>query len=315
MIRLHLIYILAFALCSCSGGLREKQADSSRAVEAVVDSALELPLPEVPTTLTAPVERADYILRHFWDKMDFSDTLRSHDRAFMERNIVNFMSLFPHGSEQASSQSICRLLDKTVGDTASFHLVTDIMERYLDDPNSPMRNEAHYILYLEELLRLPGLSEEDRIRPAYKLKTARKNRPGMTATDFAYTDRNGRRHTLRGTAKGKQLLLLFYDPECSHCSEILEQVRESAIIKDCIGRKELAVLAIYTEGNRKLWNETKASMPQEWAVGFDEEKIVERELYSIPAMPVMYLLDNNKKVLLKDTSLGEIEEKVKEEPS
>ena len=276
----------------------------------MVTSDTELPLPDVPASLATPQERADYIMTHFWDKMDFSDTLRSHDKDFMELNLVNFMSLFPHGSGQATSRSIGRLLADVVRDSVSLWLVTDVMERYLDDPNSPMRNESHYILYLEELLQLPGLSEYDRMRPAYRLETARKNRPGTVATDFAYTDRNGRRLTLHGT-NGKRLLLLFYDPECGHCSEILRQVHESDIIQNSIDERSLTVLAVYTEGNRKAWEDTKKSMPQEWTVGIDMDSIVERELYSIPAMPVMYLLDSDKKVLLKDAPLPEIEEKLK----
>lgn len=69
----------------------------------------------------------------------------------------------------------------------------------MDDPNSPMRNEEHYILFLEALLSLPGLPEAERIRPAYRLETTRKNRPGTIAADFAYTDHRGKRQTLHGT--------------------------------------------------------------------------------------------------------------------
>jgi len=312
MMRQYVLYIVisTVVLYSCSCETCRKAADNQRAKTTGVYSAIELPLPEVPSDLTAPAERAGYIMEHFWDGMDFGDTLRSHDFMFMELNLVNFMSLFPHGDEQACSRSIGSLLGKTAADTVAFNLVTDIMERYLDDPNSPMRDENSYILYLEELLRQPGLSEYDRIRPAYKLATARKNRPGMTATDFAYIDRSGHRQTLHSTAADRGLLLLFYDPDCGHCSEILRQVSESAVITGCIGRNELAVLAVYTEGNRELWEKTKSSMPQEWTVGFDTDSIVERELYSIPAMPVMYLLDSDKKVLLKDTSLPDIEERL-----
>ncbi len=302
------ILIVAFSVCSC--GAHGRTSDNPGAGEPEVYPALELPLPEVPPTLTKPAERADYIMGHFWDGMDFGDTSRSHGREFMEMNLVNFMSLFPHGSEQACSRSIGRLLENTSTDTVTFRLVTDIMDRYLDDPNSPKRDETHYILYLEELLRLPVLTEYDRIRPAYKLETARKNRPGTIATDFAYVDRNGRRRTLRDTAAGRRLLLLFYDPGCSHCSEILEQVSESPVLRSCIDSDGLSVLAVYTEGNRSLWEETKASMPREWIVGYDMDNIVERELYSIPAMPVMYLLDNDKKVLLKDAYLSDIEERL-----
>ena len=306
---LSLLPILwAAALCSCSpNGARERSSASSAAAETASETAVaELPLPEVPPTLTAPAERADYILAHFWDGMDFDDPGRAHDSLFMEQNTVNYLSLVPHGSEGAAARSLGALLGRAAADSVTFALLTGLMERYLDDPNSPMRNETSYILYLEELLRLPGLSEYDRLRPAYKLETARKNRPGTVAADFAYIDRSGRRRTLHATP-GERLLLIFYDPECLHCADILREVYASYVLRNRIAEKSLTVLAVYTEGNRTLWDETKGSMPQEWTVGFDLDGIVDRELYSIPAMPVMYLLDRNKTVLLKDTLLPALE--------
>ncbi len=310
MIRRYVIYYAvatAAVFCQCSCQLGEKRADASTGGAPVAATPLELPLPDVPSALTVPHLRADYVMEHFWDKMDFSDTLRSRNRQFMEMNLVNYMSLFPHGSKQAVARSIGKLIGSTANDSAAFRLTTELLEQYLDEPDSPMRNEDFYILYLEQLLKLPGLSEAEHMRYASRLETANKNRPGTPATDFAYIDRKNRRRTL-GNTPGNHILLIFYDPECSHCSTILEQVDRSPVVKNRIAKKELTVLAVYTEGNRTLWNETRHSMPQDWTVGFDTDSIVMRELYSIPAMPVMYLLDNDKKVLLKDAFLPEIEE-------
>jgi len=236
-----------------------------------------------------------------------NDSLCLSDCVAVEREIAGMIARFPQCDETAVRRSIAQLLGKADGDPAAMSLVTGIMERYLNEPNSPMRSEDYYIVYLEELLRLPGLPEAERLRPAAELEMARKNRPGSVATDFAYIDRKGRARTLH-TTPGRRLLLIFYDPECWHCSEILAKVGESPVLSDCIAQGRLRVLAVYTEGNRRLWEDTKASMPQQWAVGFDTDSIVGRELYSVPAMPVMYLLDSNKRVVLKDAFLPEIEE-------
>lgn len=297
----YVIVLLLGAVCCCSCSVK-----GNTAVRAD-SSALELPLPEVPQTLTGHEERADYIMNHFWDSLDVGDTLKTHDREFMERNLVNFMSLFPHGSLEGVSQGVCLLVSSLADDSAALSILSDIVAHYLDEPNSPMRSETYYILFLESLLQQPTLYESDRLRAEHKLETAKKNRPGMTAADFAYVDRNGKRCTLHSTAVGGQLLLVFYDPECDHCSEILEQVSASAIINGCIESGKLTVLAVYTEGNRELWENTKAAMPQQWMVGCDTDGIVDLERYSIPAMPVMYLLDSDKKVLLKDAFLPDIE--------
>lgn len=297
IVRRYTIYLLAALLCFCSCGTRAKEAGRAGDTDT---AAVELPLPEVPPELTDVVQRADYVMSHFWDSMEAGDTLRCHDIDFLEQNLVNFMSLFPHGSDTGCTQGVASLLEKIAGDTVALRNVSGIMSHYLEDPNSPMCDETHYILFLEELLRRSELPEEVRERLSCKLTMAKKNRPGMIAADFSYIDRDGKRRTLHTTPSGKRLLLIFYDPDCDHCEEILNQVMESGVTE------KMTVLAIYTEGNRPLWDRTKASMPKEWRVGIDTDSIVDRDIYSIPAMPVMYLLDSDKRVLLKDASLPQL---------
>jgi hypothetical protein len=50
-------------------------------------------------------------------------------------------------------------------------------------------------------------------------------------------------------------------------------------------------------------------MPSEWINGYDRGCRIEREnLYNVSAIPALYLLDKEKKVLVKDsTNVGEIE--------
>ncbi len=308
--RVFIVALGGFTLfCACISKSRPTSAVTTAAAEYSCGDSVtpkELPLPAVPSSLTSPEERAGYIIAHFWDWMDFCDTLRSHDRTFMEQNFVNYISLFPHVKQEALAPNIRAFLKAAAADSIAFGLVNDFAEHYFDDPNSPMRDEAYYILFLEELLRQPSLSEHDRIRPTYRLEMARKNRPGKIAADFVYTDRMGNRRTLH-TTWGKRLLLLFYDPACSHCSEILDELCKSPILDRLIAAKELTVLAVYTEGDRKLWNETKVNMPKKWNVAIDESDIVERGLYSLPAMPIIYLLDKNKKVILKDPTPAQLE--------
>ena len=60
----------------------------------------------------ARTERAAYVLAHFWDSMDFSDTSRSLDTAFMEQNFANFASLLPHVDADAVSAAAESVLKK-----------------------------------------------------------------------------------------------------------------------------------------------------------------------------------------------------------
>ncbi len=343
--------IMAHDEANANDGAMELQVSPGRVVAhdeaGADDETLVLPLPTVPATLVTPADRAAYIILHFWDALDFRDTLRSHNRAFMEQNIVNCLSLFPHAKADALPPGIDALMQRAAVDTTALHLVCDLAEQYLGERESPMRNEDHRILFLEALLRLPMLTADNRARHAYELQMARKNRPGTIATNFTFTDREGRRRTLydtldeavhaahgdataphgdttattaahlvtdgvadtlsQSTAPRPRVLLLFYDPACSHCEETLNTLRESTLLRRLTANKQLTVVAVDVEVDRQQWVTTKDTMPQQWVVGFDESNIMGRGLYSLTSLPVLYLLDERKTVVLKDPTPAQLD--------
>ena len=91
------------------------------AVSGMADSlSAELPLPAIPDSLRTPRKRAAYLLAHFWDSMSFADTLRSRNPGFMEQNLVNYLSLFPHALPQSLPSPVGRLLQRAAVDSVAF---------------------------------------------------------------------------------------------------------------------------------------------------------------------------------------------------
>ncbi len=289
-------------ISACAGNSRGNHSEKT-AVSAVaaVDTAGDLPLPEVPAGLQAGEERAAYVAEHFWDAMDFADTLRGRNRGFMEQNFANFLTLFPHVPETARAAAVSKLMRRAEADTAAYRLLAEIAEKYLYDPNSPMRNEEFFIPFLQELGRTSLLDEFEKTRPAFLLRAVMKNRPGMRAADFTYIVRDGRRCSLYGT-QAPLVLLIFYDPDCENCKEVTAALSGNGFLNRLIADGQLTVLAVYADGDRAAWERTKADMPADWTVAFDTGRIGTEELYVLPATPVIYLLDGNKRVLLKDAS-------------
>lgn len=260
----------------------------------------ELPLPAVPPTLRRPADRAAYLLEHFWDALSFGDTLRSRDRAFMEQHFSTFVSVFPHAGEPARRTAVRKLLERAEADTAAYVLLTEIAEKYLYETDSPLYSEADYQLFLEQFAEAPVLGEYGRVRPRWQLETVRKNRPGMTAADFAYTTRAGGRTTLHETPAGQSLLLIFYDPDCDHCREVLATLQQDPTLEQLTADGRLTVLAVYSGGDRALWRQTAAALPERWTVGYESGAMQERGAYVLRQLPTLYLLDRDKRVLLKE---------------
>lgn len=235
--------------------------------------------------------------------IDYSDTTRLHNRKSMDRLIKTILHYLPNTDSASADKALHQFYTEISSDETAIETAAELTRRYLNNPASPVRDETLYIRLLNSMLSVDSLPLQIRTRAEYELRTAMLNRPGAIASDFEFIDRDGIRGTLH-EVKGKKTLLIFYDPECPHCSEIINQIATNPKIQAEIERKTLTVLAIYTEGNKENWKRTAGSMPRHWIVGCDLSDIVANDIYDLPAMPLLYLLDSDKRVILKDPDVN-----------
>ncbi len=178
-------------------------------------------------------------------------------------------------------------------------------ESLFGDPNSPVRNEDLYIAVLEAFIEDSLIQEEQKIRPRYLLKTAQKNRPGSTATDFELWTVQGKRMKLSEVAS-PYLLLYFFNPDCQDCGRVTKYLQESPLFQDLQRQQILKVVAVYPDEDLEIWKNYRNKISREWIAGrFVGEK--DRDAFYLPAIPMLYLLDKDKKVLLKDATVEYIE--------
>ncbi len=294
--RMKTLYIiLAGLLCLLAMSCHVKTQDRAS------DAAFRLP--EIPSTLVNPEERAAYLSVHYWDHYDFSDTTLIDREDITEQAFVNFLSILPYAANaEAAVDTLYRRA--SVSSAMLYHFI-ELGDKYLYEPNSPMYNEELHILVLRALLANPSLSEGEKERPRYLLEMALKNRPGDKAADFAYVERSGRKGCLSGITSD-YLLLYFNDPECEDCREVKQQLTESQPLYGLLSDGRLAVLSVCVEGKTAAWE--SAVYPEGWIDAYDEGKQLTRDrVYDLKAMPTLYLLDKEHRVLLKDTSVGQIE--------
>ena len=232
-----------------------------------------------------------------------SDTASLHSEQVMKRTMAEIVRLMEVTDSASTHEGLSILFGKLRKDEEAMKEATRHADLFLNSPASPVRDENLYIRFLQALLSTDSLPETIRLRAEEWLRTASLNRPGTIATDFRYLDRNGNEGSLH-QFRTPQTLLIFYDPECPHCPEILSQIASHQGINRAIDEGKLGVLAIYTEGNREVWDRTKADMPGNWSVGYDLSGILDEEQYDLPAMPIIYLLDSEHRVILKDPDVN-----------
>lgn len=270
MPRFNILALATIAVLIAAGCGREPGNKNERKFEA----------PEIPAMLCDPDQRAGYLAGHYWDRFDFADTAYIHLPDITEQAFAGFLGLLAQVPAETASKGLTAMMSRAGACEAMYAHFAGMAEKYLYDLNSPFYQEELYSAVIEHLIASPNVASSHKVRPAYQLEMIRKNRPGSLAADFTYTTPQGRKMKLSETA-GDYILLFFYSPDCHVCAETKEYIQKQGIA----GKTEIV-----------------------WVNPEKEKQIDEERLYDLRAIPTLYLLDKDKRVLLKDAPVTLIDE-------
>ena len=297
--------LIVISLVVTNAGCALKSAESKVPADAEL-SGLELPMPSIPDSLISREDKLKYVGLHYWDSLDFSDTVRSLDDAFMEQNFSNYTVVTGALPDSVTRREVFgRLLSLASKERPALNKIKKIAMLYLSEPDSPVYDELQWIDFLNAMLShreyLEGGEEE---RYNFLLEVAMKNRPGTVAVDFEYVDMKEDKHTLHSTVSGKDgIVVMFYDPDCNHCEEVIERLRQDRQLISDIKDGKLRFLAIAVNEDKGEWLRRAQELPEIWTVGFNTDEIEERDAYWLPSFPSIYVLDKDYRVLKKDAKM------------
>ena len=299
------IFFLFLILCTACGN---RKASDNQAEDIKSDSTKIFALPVIPALLNTPESRADYLVRHYWENVDFADTTYLDHREVMEQAWVDYIDIMKLVPEETAISAIKQMYKDAGKKKKVFFYFTDLAEKYLYDPNSPMRNEELYIPVLDAMLESTVLDDTEKILPKGRRELAEQNRLGRQAEDFTYTLVSGKSGTLYGV-KADYTLLFIYNPGCHACEEGIKELKQAPAINKEFEAGNLKILSVYPDEDKEEWERHLSDFPKEWINGYDKKLMIkEKNLYDLKAIPTLYLLDKNKKVLLKDAVVGQIEQ-------
>ena len=305
----HLIIILVgvmmLGMVACGQGADKSRAAGGQAA-AQVQPKRGFQLPEVPVMLSTPEQRREYLAQHYWDKFDFGDTAYIHLPDITEQAAVDFMDLLQRVPQDKALKALKNLAGKAAEVPRMMGYFWDVLYRYWYDPNSPMKNEGMFILLCQGVEQTPEVPGHLRERAAFLRTLAEKNRPGMVAPDFVYTLASGKTGRLHGL-KAEFTLLFFYNPDCETCAEVKGRMRESARLKELVDSGRMKVLTLYPDEDVDLWKEHLHEMEDSWINGYDKGQVLTVEKrFDFASMPSFYLLDKDKRVVLKDADWQQV---------
>lgn len=118
---------------------------------------------------------------------------------------------------------------------------------------------------------------------------------GQRVPEFTLTDEQGIKHTLTSLLKGKKYLVLdFWASWCAPCRKEIPNVKNQyALYKD----KGLQVVSISIDRNAAAWKKAVKEENLQWP-NFLSPQVADS--YKVKAVPTMYLLDAQGKVIAEN---------------
>lgn len=266
------------------------------------------PFPEinVPAIYTDQASYVAYYIAHYWDRYNFAAYDKKYSEETTGQAFANFAYLLQMQSgigvatPEAQSAVKTMLSRAAVSEDAYWHFL-DLCEHYFYEPNSPMRNDEFFIPAINHALSSKSpLDETSKSRYRTLKKTVERNRPNSIATDFTYTIQSGAQGRMH-QIKSEILLLFFYNPGCADCRRVKEMLVASEAVDALHKAGRLKVLAVYPDEDLTEWKKYLSENPKWWISSYDKGAVVmSRNLYDLKAIPTLYLLDGDKRVVLKD---------------
>lgn len=247
------------------------------------------PIP--PNSILDRQGRINYMTENFWNEQTLSDTTYFQS----PRLLLDYLYLLKQADEHDKNiQSFVSLACKQ---ESTFGQILYWLDNILYDSSSPHYNENLY----SSLMNAVVYSDADSVMkliPLQRIEMMNKNQVGKQANDFSFVDKVGYTKTLY-QVEAPLLLLVFNNPDCSLCNKTEKSIVQDELLQSLLNSGRLKLLAITPDADYDEW--LNHQYPLNWQVGYDKGKnVYEQRLYDIQRLPCFYLLDKDKRVLLKE---------------
>ena len=262
------------------------------------------PMVTVPDEITDPQARAKYLGEHFWDNVDFATA----SEALVEQGLIDMASIFPLLNSETLISSMTALVKKAETSKAGLLKMLSLADKYLYGTASPLYNEAAYRGLLQSALISKALNKADKEPYQKQLVILEMNNEGSAAVDFDMQLVDGSKAKL-SDIEAPVSILFFYAADNLDCKLQRFRLTQARLVNYLQRAGGIKIVAVCVEGDKAAWEKFRADSPKEWLHVFDASgKIKSENLYDLRTLPRLYLLDEQKTVLLKNTKADDIEQ-------
>jgi len=282
--------------------------------------------PKIPPASKQPEGRYDsnyvyhYFKEHYWDGISFMDDRLVRTPFFEPRLEKYYANLVAPNADSLIKETDNMLLQSRSAKEMYQYLMVYFVQQYINPVY--MGQDAVFVHLFEKYINT-GKAEfftqqykEFATKRAYSMMA---NLIGQPAPQLDMVDTAGQPLPLY-SLKGPFTVICFWDPNCSHCKEIVPKV--DSIYKAKWKAEGVQLYGVKVDGTQAEWVKfIEDHHLSGWNHVYqqkvkEEEEIREkragfRQLYDVYQTPLLYLLDSNKRIIAKKLGYLQIDEVIK----
>lgn len=249
----------------------------------------------------------NYFQWHFFDNVDFSDK-RLLRTPVLENKIEKYLDKLTYRHPDSIKYAAARVIEKSRANDEVFkYVLPKVFNKYA---SSKYMGQDAIFVYLAEKYYLNGIAywtDSSQLAKMYdRVVKVKNNLIGLKAPELIMKDTNDKYVSLN-QMKSKFTVLIFWDVSCGHCKKEIPRLKQ---IYDSIGHHDsFDVFAVYIGTDIKEWKSFIKEYKLTWVNVSDPSNYSNfRVLYDIYSTPVVYILDEDKKIQAKRIAVDQINE-------
>lgn len=241
-----------------------------------------------------------YIKNHLLDSVDFSDArlLRS---PLLEQKIKQYTQDMTLQTPDSIIPAVDTIIERSRKNKEVYKYAVVTLTNYYEN-SKIMGHDAVFIHLAEKYYVTDDAYWADSTLKAKLWDRINKIKPnllGLAAHNLVMKDTNEAYVSLY-SLKAKYTILCFWDPTCSHCKV---EIPKLIALYDSLKTDSVAAYAVGIEADPAIWKDYIREHKLDWVNVHDPyEQSNFRKYYDIYSTPVIYLLDENKKIVAKRLS-------------
>ena len=260
----------------------------------VIEPLFEYPV--APEELESLQAKSDYLMEHFWDKMNFKD------KKAVDQNALNdAFSVYVAPMQWADETKVNESVNKLIANISKNPILSPefvkAAEESLYGPRAYYWNDNLFLRFIDKVLHNKSIKKERKLRYDRLRSQISNTLRGTTPPEFDYVRTDGTKAHYH--PNGVITLIEFGDPDCDDCRMARLKMESNVKFSQLVDKGKLNVLFIYPDPEEG-WQDKLKDYSSKWHVGASEEVA---DLYDLRATPSIYVIDRDGHVAAKNIDI------------